>query len=358
MTSSINDSLLLPTATVHDAVSTLERCWIKVVLVVDEDQHLLGSITDGDIRRALLRGVSLSDPVSTVMNSKPKFARMSDDREPIIEMMRRNILRHMPIVDDAGRVVAIETLQELSDYHWRDNWVVLLAGGMGQRLRPLTEDCPKPMLPVGDRPILQILIERLQHFGFRKFFVSINYLGHMIQEYFGDGRKFGVDIRYLTESKRLGTAGALSLLPGTPEQPVLVVNGDILTTLDFGGLMDFHVEQGNDATMCVRDYVVMVPFGVVDVQDHRITGISEKPSLNFLVNAGVYVLSPHVVATVKPNEPLDMPNVFSKLVEEKRRAGVFTVQDYWTDIGRIDDLNLAVSDYHRVFGDRKSPASA
>lgn len=355
---SIDDNLLPPAATVLNAVEKLERSWLKVVLVTDSERRLLGSITDGDIRRALLRGAKLSDPVTSAMNPKPKSALISEDRGPVVEWMRRNILRHMPIVDGDGRVVAIETLHDLTDYHWRENWVVILAGGEGKRLRPLTEDCPKPMLPVGGRPILELIIERLHHFGYRKVFISINYLGHLIRDYFGDGSKFGVDIRYLVEDKRLGTAGALSLLPEIPAQPLMVINGDILTAVDFGALMDFHVERHHEATMCVREYAVTVPFGVVDVENHRVVSLREKPELNFTVNAGIYVLDPHVLLRLEINEHLDMTSVFDRMIADNLHTGVYMILDYWLDIGRTDDLTLADSDYHRVFGKAKSADSS
>ena len=285
------------------------------------------------------------------MNKKPHVGRLGGDKEPLIDLLRRNVCRHVPILDEAGRVVSMETLREYIGYGHHENWVVLMAGGLGKRLRPLTEMMPKPMLRVGETPVLQIIIESLRAQGFRHFFVSLNYLGHMIRDYFGDGSKWDIEIRYVTEDKPLGTAGALANLPGIPERPLVVMNGDILTKVDFRQLLHFHEEHKAQATTCVRDYFVEIPFGVIDNDGHRIRGMREKPRQRFLVNAGIYVLEPDVLGLIPRDEFFDMPTLIENLVSRGQHACVFPIREYWIDVGRIDEFERANSEFDAVFGD-------
>jgi NDP-sugar pyrophosphorylase family protein len=242
-------------------------------------------------------------------------------------------------------VVAIETLEELVQYGNRDNVVVLLAGGLGMRLRPLTEDRPKPMLPIGDKPILQIVLEGFRDQGFHNFFISVNYLGHMIQEHFGDGAKFGVSIEYVVEQTPLGTAGPLSLVPQRTTRPLIVMNGDLLTKIDFRQLLQFHQEHKAQATMCVRDYFVDVPFGVIENDGHRVRAMLEKPKHRFLVNAGIYALEPDALEFIPRNEYYDMPALIETLVARGQHACIFPVREYWLDVGRLDDLDRAKREF-------------
>lgn len=340
----IKDNLISEGQSIRDAMGVIERSKAKVALVVGEGRHLLGSVTDGDIRRAILRGVDLEDAVITIMNTNPHVANVKDDRSFLLDLMRNNICRHVPVVDDDGQVIAIETLEELIGQPQHDNWVMLLAGGLGKRLRPLTEECPKPMLPVGDRPILEHIIIALKHQGFRNFIVSLNYLGHMIEDYFGDGERFGVNIKYTLEEEPLGTAGPLSLLKEKPKLPMLVMNGDILTKVDFNHLLAFHGEHDALATMCVRDYTIEVPFGVVNINGQYISSLIEKPTQKFLVNAGIYVLSPGALDIIPSGTRYDMPALFADMMEKNLPTAAFPVQEYWIDVGRIDDFQQANSD--------------
>lgn len=342
-------SLVATTADIRQTIATIERSPAKIALVVAEARRLVGTVTDGDVRRAILKGAQLTDPVTRIMNPSPRVGRVGDDRAPLIDLMRRNICRHVPIVDSAGSVVALETLQDLVDYGQRDNWVVLMAGGLGKRLRPLTEVVPKPMLEVGGQPILEIILESFRAQGFRRFFVSVNYLGDMIRRYFGDGHKWGVEIEYLTEDRPLGTAGALSRLPGRPEKPIIVSNGDILTKVDFRQLLQFHDDHKAQATTCVRDYFVEVPFGVVDNDGSRIRGLREKPRHKFLVNAGIYALEPDVLDLVPRNDYFDMPMLIDVLVERGQHACVFPIREYWIDVGRHEEYDRARSEYEAIF---------
>lgn len=336
---------------IRQTIATIEGSPAKIALVVDFGRRLIGTVTDGDVRRAILKGAQLSDPVTRIMNSAPRVGKVGEDRTPLIDMMRRNICRHVPIVDEDGRVVALETLQDIVDVRQRENWVVLMAGGLGKRLRPLTEVVPKPMLEVGGQPILRTILEGFRSQGFRRFFVSVNYLGDMIRDYFGDGREWGVEIEYLTEDRPLGTAGALSNLPSRPEKPLIVSNGDILTKVDFRQLLQFHDDHKARATTCVRDYVVDIPFGVVDHDGTRIRGLREKPRQKFLVNAGIYVLEPDVLDLVPKNDYFDMPMLIDTLVERGQHACVFPIREYWIDVGRHEEYDRARNDYDRIFAE-------
>ncbi len=352
----LNANFIASSGTIEQAIATIEHSRAKIALVLDANRRLVGTITDGDVRRAFLNGAQLTDGVSKVMNSSPRVGRMGEDRAPLIDLMRRNVCRHVPIVDEAGHVVALETLQEMLEYGRRENWVVLMAGGLGKRLRPLTEIVPKPMLQVGEQPILEVIIERLRDQGFRNFFVSVNYLGEMIRNHFGDGSKWGVKIEYLTEDKPLGTAGSLSLLRERSDKPLIVMNGDILTKIDFCQLLQFHEEHRAQATTCVRDYFVDVPFGVIDNDGHRMRGMREKPRHRFLVNAGIYTLQPEVLEFIPRDEFFDMPMLIETLVERGQHACVFPVREYWIDVGRLEEYDRAKTEFN--FQVRGEPAGS
>lgn len=349
--SNVQETLVAPSATIKDVIETIERAVAKVALVVDDSGRLLGTVTDGDVRRGLLRGLQITDAASSIMNSKPRVAHMNDDPAAIIDMMRRNICRQVPILDAEGRVIALRTLEEALHRSRHPNPVFLMAGGRGQRLRPLTDDCPKPMLRIAGRPILQIIVENMVQQGFHDFYISVNYKRDMVRQHFGDGAAWGARIRYVEEeeTRPLGTAGALSLIPEKPSHPMIVMNGDILTKVAFGSLLNFHHEHGSVATMCVRDYFVQVPYGVIELDDHRLSEIVEKPVHRFLVNAGIYVLEPSAVDLIPSGTAYDMPSLFERLARECKPASVFPITEYWLDVGRMDDFNKANDDYVREF---------
>lgn len=349
--SNVQETLVGSSDNIKDVIATIERSSAKVALVVDGNGKLLGTVTDGDVRRGLLRGVQITDVAASIMNSSPHIAHTNDDPATIIDMMRRNICRQVPILDAEGRVVALRTLEEALRIPRRPNSVFLMAGGRGQRLRPLTDDCPKPMLRIAGRPILQIIIENVVRQGFHDFYISVNYKRDMVRQHFGDGSAWGARIRYVEEeeSRPLGTAGALSLMQEKPTHPMIVMNGDILTKVAFRSLLDFHHEHGSVATMCVRDYFVQVPYGVIAFDEHRLSEIVEKPVHRFLVNAGIYVLEPSALDLVPSDVAYDMPSLFERLARERKPASVFPITEYWLDIGRMDDFNKANDDYVREF---------
>jgi NDP-sugar pyrophosphorylase family protein len=322
---------------------------MQIALVIDAAGRLRGTISDGDVRRAMLRGVSLESPASSIMNGSPTVARPGEDRDALIATMRARQLHRIPVLDAEDRLVGLETLDELILPAQRDNLVVLMAGGLGARLRPLTEDTPKPMLVIGKRPILETILLAFIESGFRRFYICVNYKAEMVMDYFGDGSRWSADIRYIREPDRMGTAGALGLLPEKPHKPVLVMNGDLLTKVNFASLLDFHEAHRAAGTMCVREYDLQVPYGVVKLNEHRLLSVEEKPVHRFFVNAGIYVLSPEALALI-PEGPCDMPSLFEDLVKAGRETAVFPIREYWLDIGHLADLEKAHGDFDSLFG--------
>ena len=342
--------LVTPETPILETLQIIDVNARQIALVVDQHERLLGTVTDGDIRRGLLKGRALSDPVSMVMNAYPTVASPYDSRENILALMKIKQLHQIPIVDEDGRIVHVEILDNLLQPVKKNNWVVLMAGGLGTRLRPLTEDCPKPLLKVGNKPLLETILLSFVEQGFHRFYISVKYKAEMIQEYFGNGQSWGVDIRYLHETNSLGTAGALSLLPERPTDSFIVMNGDLLTKVNFEQLLDFHKTYRAQATMCVREYDHQVPYGVVKLDKHRLLGIEEKPVQRFFVNAGIYVLNPEVIEFIPHNQYFDMPSLFDVLVKEKKQTIAFPIREYWLDIGRLADFERANMEFAEVFG--------
>ena len=343
------DALTNPASTVREAVATIDAAGLQIAIVVDEDRRLLGTVTDGDIRRAILRGVALDDAVTEVMNENPTTAREHDDRETLLTLMRQRHLHQIPLLDATWRVVGLEVLDNLLQPKQRPNAVVLMAGGLGSRLSPLTDNTPKPLLHVGSKPILETILEAFVQHGFGRFYLSVNYLAEQVESHFGDGSRWGVEIEYLRERERLGTAGALSLLPERPAEPLFVMNGDLLTRLNFAHLLDFHTEHAAAATMCVREYEMQVPYGVIETRSHRILDIREKPTERYLVNAGVYVLQPDVLDLIPDGKFFDMPELFMRLIQQEEETAVFPIREYWMDIGRLEDFDRANGQFDQVF---------
>jgi NDP-sugar pyrophosphorylase family protein len=255
--------------------------------------------------------------------------------------MKTKQLRQIPVLDEDRRVVGLEVWDELVEIRERDNLVVFMAGGLGTRLHPLTKDRPKPLLKVGNKPVLETILDNCKAYGFHRFVIAVNYKAEMVQEYFGDGSRWGVNISYLREEKRLGTAGALGLLSERPIQPILVMNADVLTKVNLQQLMNFHTDHRSIATMCVREYDFQVPYGVVKIDRHCLLAIEEKPISRFFVNAGIYVLEPEVLDLVGRDEQIDMPTVFEKVISLRREVVAFPIREYWLDIGKMDDYERA-----------------
>ena len=344
-----HDCRVSPDASIREAMEQIQQSELRIAVVTTEDDEICGVVTDGDIRRGILDDVSLETSITQVMNEDPVVARRGQDPDTIAQLMSRNRIHRVPVVDADGRVVRLETIDHLVGDKERSTPVVILAGGLGTRLRPVTEDRPKPLVEVEGVPILETLIERLSSQGFHDVYLSVNYEAGMIEDYFGAGEKWGVQIEYLREEKRLGTAGPLSLLPELPQEPVLVLNGDLLTTLNFGRLVDFHAEKLPVATMGVRRHRMEVPYGVVELDGRQVTGLEEKPTEQYFVNAGIYVLGPKAMRQVPDDTFFDMPELFQSLVDEGQDIAAYPIQKYWRDIAREEDLQQAQEEFSQVF---------
>lgn len=345
------NALIGSEASILDAIAIIDKASLQIALVTSPEGKLLGVVTDGDVRRSLLKGVPLDGPVSKVMNTRPRVVGIDASLDEVAHLMKRKDLHQIPVVDGGGRVVGLRRMEDMVSAGDRDNWVVLMAGGLGTRLRPLTDDCPKPMLQVGGRPVLETIIQSFMGHGFHNFFLSINYMGEVIENFFGDGSRLGVDIRYLRETNPLGTAGALSLLPEQPEKSILVMNGDLLTNVNFGQLVDFHEDGGFQSTMCVREYRFQVPYGVVQVEGNQVASIVEKPVNSYFVNAGIYALRPETIGMIPKNTRYDITSLLGELEGQEKGIGAFPVHEYWLDIGQHEDFERACNEFGQFFGD-------
>ncbi|MBA3935954.1 MAG: CBS domain-containing protein [Planctomycetes bacterium] len=341
--------LIPPATTIHQTIRVINDTALQIALVVDATQRLLGTVTDGDVRRALLAGIALTEPVDRIMNPRPTTVPPDADRQDILELMRSRSFRQLPVVDAANTVLGLETLDHVERGSLADHEVVILAGGFGKRLMPLTEHCPKPMLKVGSRPLLESTLDYLRNQGFRTVHLCVNYRAEVISDHFGDGSRFGLDIRYVREDRPLGTAGALGLLPAPPIRSFLVMNADLLMKVNFEQLFRFHGQSRSMGTMCVREYDFQVPYGVVRMESGRILGIDEKPVQRFFVNAGMYVLEPEALALLPKGEPFDMPSLFERMIGGGSGPGAFPIHEYWLDIGKIDDFERANSEFATNF---------
>lgn len=336
----VSGVVLKKDASIMDALATIDRTDARIALVVDDAGKLVGSVTDGDIRRGLLKNIALTESLENVMHHAPHALPVSTPRDRILGMMESAGIRQIPLLVKDGTIAGIVTYEELlgQNHVPRPNPVIIMAGGKGKRLLPITSDIPKPMVLVGNKPILEWIIKRLQHQGFRDFHLAVNYLGHVVEQYFGDGRRFGCSISYTREKEFMGTAGALSLLEKEFLHPLVVTNGDILASIEFGDVVDFHKSSGAVATICARAHNVQVPYGVLQVKDGMLASIEEKPVYEDLISAGMYVINPEVLATIPRDRPTDMPSVLTTLVKNKKKVAVYTIQDEWRDIGRHDEL--------------------
>jgi len=340
--------LIAPQKTVREALAVIDKEALRGAIVVNNNNKLLGVVSDGDIRRGLLAGISLDDSVDKVMNCQPIVAPVGASRQQLKALMEAKDILSIPIVEN-GIVVNLHTLHDSITVPKVENPVFLMAGGFGTRLKPLTNNCPKPLLHVGDKPILEVTLLNFIKSGFVNFYISTHYMPEMIMEHFGDGSKWGVNITYVHEEQPLGTGGALGLLPqDIPNLPLIMMNGDILTNIDFQKLLTFHINENADATMCVREYEYQVPYGVIEGDCGKIKSMVEKPTQVFHINAGIYVINPELINGVEENQRIDMPTLLEKKIEAKGTVMMFPIHEYWLDIGRIEDYQRAQADIHRL----------
>ena len=335
------EALIGPNATVQQVIGNLERTGFQIVIVVDEKGELIGTITDGDVRRGMLRGLSLESPITSIIHCEALVVPKNFDRTMAHNMMQINRVHQLPIVDEHRHVIGLHLWESLYAPIERNNMMVIMAGGLGTRLRPHTQNCPKPMLPVNGKPMLEHILKKAAKSGFRRFIITVCHLGHMIEEYFGDGSSWGVEIEYLCEDSPLGTVGALSLLKHPLDKPFIVSNGDILTDISYGDLLDYHIHHSAIATMSVRLYEMQNPFGVVQLSGIDIRGFEEKPITKSYINSGVYALDPNATEMLVPGEACDMPELFNRLRLDGQRTIAYPIHEPWLDVGRPDDLELA-----------------
>jgi dTDP-glucose pyrophosphorylase len=328
-------------STVRDAIQNLNDTSARVVLIVDQQFKLLGLVVDGDIRRGMLKGVQITDRLAEVINQKPVTVAPQVNRIDVLSLMTTLQVSHIPIVDDDNRLVGLHSINAIPVVGTRENLFIIMAGGFGRRMGSLTEKTPKPMLEIAGKPILEHLIVRAKSNGFKNFAISIYYLGHVIEEYFGDGSTLGVNIEYLHEDEPLGTAGALQLLNPIPNEPFLVSNADLVSDVDFAALLEFHNSQKCDATMAVREHQWQNPFGVVEIVGGHIVKIIEKPITSSTVSAGIFAFNPTVTQLVNDSEFCDMPTLFQRLIAGNGKACAFPLHENWTDIGRKAELETA-----------------
>lgn len=337
-----------PEETLKKVVGVLEDGGVRFAVVTNSDDQLVGTVTDGDIRRGLIKGIGLSGSVKDIMNNDPFYLEEENENLSITEMEKRCIF-HVPIVSKDKTVIKVVIHDSIISSEPLPNVAVIMAGGMGKRLGTLTENTPKPLLKVGEKPILHTIIESLKENGIRNIYLSVNYKSEMIKEFFKDGSELNVNIKYINEEKPLGTAGSLSFLPKTINEPIIVMNGDLLTKINFRDLLNYHNENDSCATMCVREYDFKVPYGVISTEGTEIKKIIEKPVQKFFVNAGVYVLDSNIFKELEPGEHLDMTTLFNNLIDKKIGTSVFPLREYWIDVGQLEDFKKANHEYSENF---------
>jgi dTDP-glucose pyrophosphorylase len=334
-------AILPPSSTIQDAATNLESSSMQIVLVVGKNDELIGTVSDGDIRRGLLQKKLINDPITSITQINPLVVPGNFDRKTVLSIMETNKIHQIPIVNGDNKVIGLHLWDQVITPIKRSNIMVIMAGGMGARMRHHTEAFPKPMLKLGGKPMLQHIIERGKSEGFRRFVISLNYLGHIIQDYFRSGENFDVEICYTHEETPLGTAGALSLINPLPDEPFVVTNGDVITDIRYGKVLDFHNQHKAVATMAVRLHEWQNPFGVVKLDGLRITGFKEKPVDRSYINAGVYVLDPKSLASLTKGAICDMPTLFQRLGQKKLATVAYAMHEEWIDVGQPGDYELA-----------------
>ena len=336
-----HQAILPASATIAQAIRNLDLVAIKIVLVTNETGVLEGTISDGDIRRGLLKGLDMNSPLTSVIHRNALVVPPEMSREMVMQLMVANKIQQIPVVDEQHHILGLYLWDEMTTPPMRPNIMVIMAGGLGTRLLPHTINCPKPLLPVAGKPMLEHIIERAKLEGFNYFIIAIHYLGHMIEAHFGNGERLGVQIDYLREESSLGTAGALGLLKPIPDAPFVVTNGDVITDIHYGELLDFHSRHAAAATMAVRVHEWQHPYGVVQTQGVEIVGFEEKPIARSHINAGVYALDPSALSVLTANAHCDMPTLFERLQANKKRTVAYPMHEPWLDVGRPDDLKRA-----------------
>ena len=336
-------------ATIRQAMKTIDDGALGIAFVIDQNSQFIGTLSDGDIRRGLLNDMSLDEAIDSIVNEQSISFTQGADNQQALQKANENKILHVPVVDENGLLIGLESLTPVQQITPKSNKVVLMVGGMGTRLRPLTDNIPKPMLKVGDKPILETIIENFKKHGYHQFILSVSYKAEVIVAHFGDGAEFGIEIEYVYEDKRMGTAGALGFMKDQLTEPFFVMNGDLLTNVNFEHMLDAHQQSSSLATMGVREYDYQVPYGVVKVDDGQISAIEEKPIQQFYVNGGIYVLDHKMLDLVPRDAYLDMPTLFEKAINAQMKTIPYPIHEYWLDIGRHEEYEKANNEYAMVF---------
>lgn len=337
MSSHIKDIQIYKKCTMRDALKKMDEVAKGILLVVDENEKLLGSLTDGDIRRALLNGLLIDDKVEKFFHLNPITANINMTKEEIKELFIKKAIKQLPLLNEAGVVVDLLSINDLLIEEGKENYVIIMAGGLGTRLKDLTKEVPKPMLTVGQTPILQHIIKNFKRYGYNKIILSVNYKAEVIENYFQDGYAHGVKIKYIKEKKRLGTGGGIKLANDYINKPFFVINGDIFTNLNFENMMNYHLENGFDFTLGTKKHSFQIPYGVIDTRGKEVSAILEKPQTEYLINGGVYCANPNVVKFIPEDEYFDMTDLINKCIENNLKVGFYEIQEYWMDIGQMSD---------------------
>lgn len=331
-------------ATVFEALRVIDEGTESIAFVCANDGRVLGSLTDGDLRRAILSGTALDAKcLSDIMRRDFAYVSAESTRADVLDIMRARDIGQLPIIGSDGRLEGLHTIGQIISARPRPNGALILAGGRGTRLRPYTNSLPKPMIPVAGRPILERLVLHLMSHGIRKMYLSVSYLANVIEDHFGDGSRFGCQIEYLREETPLGTGGPLALLDPLPSEPLIVVNGDLVTQCDFARLLDHHESGGYDATVSIRPFSVQIPFGVVELDGDRLTTILEKPTHKVQINAGIYVISPQLISWIPRNTEYPITCLLDACLEKGRAVGCHFLEQEWLDVGGPEEMRLARS---------------
>ena len=333
-----------PKSSIRDAIEVIDNGAAQVALVVDSNKKLLGLVTDGDVRRGIIKNLSLDGAVSSIMTNSPIVLSLGAKKAEILQLMREKLIHHIPLVDGNGCICSLEVLDDLLKKRSLSNPVVIMAGGKGERLGSLTKNCPKPMLEVNGKPMLETILEKCIDAGFKNFYISVNYLKDKIIKHFSLGEKWGVNISYLEEGEPLGTCGSLKLLPNNLVDDILVLNGDVLTDLEYDRFMTYHQKSSNAMTVCTRSHRVRIPFAVMTSSGAKLERFVEKPMYDFQVNAGVYILSPTLIEKI-PSKFYNMTDLVDDLLDSKSPVGVFPIHENWKDIGNPIDFKEAVKSF-------------
>ena len=342
----LSQILIKPNTSILDTLKVIDNAAVEIALVVDDNKRLIGTVTDGDIRRGLIKGTKLEEPIDTLMNPSPITAGLNSTDDELLFLMTNRSIKHLPILDKNRRVLRLVLLKDLIKGKKRPNIAIIMAGGLGSRLGTLTQNTPKPLLPVGGKPVIARIAEQLKSHGIEEIYISINYKGSQIKKWFEENPINGAQISYLEEKEFLGTAGALSLLPNKPSNPFIVINGDIISPVSFGSLLEFHQQSHKSMTLCTREFNFQVPYGVLKLNGSQLVSIEEKPSQNIFINAGIYVINPELLKYIPEKNRFDMPELINIAIKEGNEIACYPVSDYWLDIGTPQDYIKADKEFN------------